>query len=299
MREQVPKLGRSFTRVSGIRGKDLTKTQIQDETTFLCGKFCTHSMIGCTMSHKKVWKKIVENNDKYAIVMEDDCVLTDSFQQDLRLVLNELIPKNPDFIYLGCFGACNDDKKYDWITLLQKYSIFYSIKNRSNFSGIYSYVPETPFGFHCYIISKECAKYLLRQIEKVEYQVDVTFLKHTRDLKVFASKKKLGTQFASAEQSTQSSYVFPSSLNSILGKHRDKNNISYSFHLNSAIFELLGFPVNLYLLFACIIAFVIPNKQYMINIFTAFLIYEFILNPKNIDIIFFWYIFIYIIYRYK
>jgi GR25 family glycosyltransferase involved in LPS biosynthesis len=256
-------------------------------------------MIGCTMSHKKVWKKIVENNDKYAIVMEDDCVLTDSFQQDLRLVLNELIPKNPDFIYLGCFGACNDDKKYDWITLLQKYSIFYSIKNRSNFSGIYSYVPETPFGFHCYIISKECAKYLLRQIEKVEYQVDVTFLKHTRDLKVFASKKKLGTQFASAEQSTQSSYVFPSSLNSILGKHRDKNNISYSFHLNSAIFELLGFPVNLYLLFACIIAFVIPNKQYMINIFTAFLIYEFILNPKNIDIIFFWYIFIYIIYRYK
>lgn len=298
MKEQIPKLGKQFKRISAIKGKNLTKKEIQNETTFLCSKFCTYSMIGCFLSHKKAWKTMIENNDKYAIIMEDDCELSETFQEDLKKVMDELIPQKPDFIYLGCFGACEVDKNYGFFALLQKYSILYRLQNLSNYNGNYSYVPEAPVGFHCYIISNDCAKYLLKNMEKADYHVDVSFLKHSKNLKIFASSKKLGTQFATSGQSTQC-IDFPISLNNIFDNIKDRNKVSYSYYFSAPIIEILWNPINLYLIFACIIAFIIPNKQNMITIFTFFLIYEFILNPKNINIISFWYVLIYIIYRIK
>ena len=116
MNKQIPTLGKQFIRIDAINGKNLSSEDRKNATTFLCNNFCTPSMIGISMSHKKAWKTMIENGDRYAIIMEDDAELIPQFQSELQLCLDELMVKNKDweFIYLGCFGACDKNKDYDF-----------------------------------------------------------------------------------------------------------------------------------------------------------------------------------------
>jgi len=304
MQQQIPKLGRQFTRISAVNGKLLSKKEISDKTTSMCNLFCTLSMIGCFLSHQKVWQKIIDNNDNYAIVMEDDCELIDSFQDDLKNLLNEIIPLEPDLIYLGCFGACDYDKS--------KYSPFSHIVNflynphnnqnnntKENTQGKYYYTPDAPTGTHCYMISNKCARYLLENLNKINDHVDLSMIKHLPKLKAFASKIKLGFQSSSPSQSTQINHKFPILFNSIFDNIKDSNNITYSFYLSTSFIEVFGIPITPYTIIFSILLFVFSKNKYMFTLFTYYLIIEFILDPKSINIIIFLYIINYIIHKFK
>lgn len=75
MEKQIPKLGRQFKRIPAVDGSKLSKKQLKKYTTKFCRYFCSKSMIGCFLSHKKTWQTIVNNNDAYALILEDDCHL--------------------------------------------------------------------------------------------------------------------------------------------------------------------------------------------------------------------------------
>jgi collagen beta-1,O-galactosyltransferase len=44
-------------------------------------------IIGCTLSHYFVWKYIVENNIKKILILEDDCVFLENFDNMLKYIL--------------------------------------------------------------------------------------------------------------------------------------------------------------------------------------------------------------------
>jgi collagen beta-1,O-galactosyltransferase len=44
--------------------------------------------IGCTLSHYFVWKYIVENNIEKLLILEDDCVFLENFDNMLKYILN-------------------------------------------------------------------------------------------------------------------------------------------------------------------------------------------------------------------
>jgi GR25 family glycosyltransferase involved in LPS biosynthesis len=293
MKQQIPKLGRPFKRIRAIKGKDLTPEELNNNTTFLSKYFSTPSMIGCFLSHKKAWQTMIDNNDEYAIVMEDDCEIIDSFKQDLENVLDELIPKNPDFVYLGCFGANEENNTF--VHKIQK--LFLPKLNNDSFKGKYSFKPNFAWGFHFYVISNKCAQYLLKNMSKANYHVDISFLSAAKDLDIFVSTKKLGTQYSSADQSTQVTFKFPMTLNYIVKNIYYEDNVSYTYILSVPIFQAFGYPINAYIILICITAFIIPNKDTMLQMFTYFLLLEFILNRHNISIIVFIYILVYLIYR--
>lgn len=293
MKQQIPKLGRPFKRIRAIKGKDLTPEELHNNTTFLSKYFSTPSMIGCFLSHKKAWQTMIDNNDEYAIVMEDDCEIIESFKQDLQNLLDELVPKKPDFIYLGYFGEDGG------VIVNNIYKLFIpNFQHNNSSNDIYSFKPKTPWGFHFYIISKKCAQYLLKNMEKVNYHVDISFIPvaNNLNLNVFASKKKLGTQFPTSDQSSQVTYKFPTSFNYILQNMYYENNVSYTYILSVPLFQLFGYPINAYIILMCIFAFIFPNKEIMLQVFTYFLLLEFILNKHNINIIVFIFILIYLIY---
>jgi GR25 family glycosyltransferase involved in LPS biosynthesis len=200
MNKQMNILGKPFTRVSAVNGKTLSNEEINNVTNLACRYFCTNTMIGIFLSHKKVWQTIIENNDKYALVMEDDCVLVDTFQTDLKNSLNELDEIDPewDFLYLGCFGACSSDRNYDMIVKIQMFGVPKinktcpcSCKKQDcklcYHRHKYTFIPEAPTGFHCYIISNKCAKRMVDLIDKVTYHVDVEFLNHAYKFNIYAS----------------------------------------------------------------------------------------------------------------
>jgi GR25 family glycosyltransferase involved in LPS biosynthesis len=291
--ENMRKLNIPFTRINAVDGQKLSESEIKNQTTLLCSYFCTLAMIGIFLSHKKTWETIVQNNDKYAIVMEDDCELIDTFKTDLKIIMDELILHNPDFIYLGCMGDCNynNDIVLEPMALFNKFMLPRLTKSSSN-ELKYSFVPRSPLGFHCYIISNDCAKRLLEIMNKVDNHVDFSFLKIGNDFNIFASKKNIGNQFGSADQTTQISCTFPITLNSI-SKNFSYHNMAYSYYLTVPMFQILGHPVNPYLIIVCLIAIFTSNINILIKGFFIFFILEFILEPKNASIILFWGIIIY------
>lgn len=294
MQNQLKKIGNSYIRIPAINGKKLSIEEVERQSTFMCRYMCTSSMIGCFLSHKKAWETMIQNGDSYAIIMEDDCELVDSFQEDLKMVLDELIPHNPDWIYLGCFGKCDKDNNQNLFTELHT-AFLPKIESNNKIALKYSYVPEAPLGTHCYIISNSCARKLVEIMNKASYHVDIVFLSNANKFNVFASNKKLGFQFTSAEKSTQSTYKFPVTLNYITDKIHDNNNISYSFYFSSPLCEILWHPVNLYFILACLIAIFIPDTTKLLYFYSVFFILEYILQSNNINIIIHWMFFIYMI----
>ena len=58
---------------------------------------------GCYMSHVKLWEHMVQNGQRFAIVLEDDVTVVDGFMDKILAHINRL-PEDWDIFYLdGCF----------------------------------------------------------------------------------------------------------------------------------------------------------------------------------------------------
>lgn len=93
-----------FTRIDAIRGSDIT--DLQPHSTLFCRLFCTHTMIGCMLSHIKCWRYIVDNNLDRAIILEDDAKLVPDFKTKAQKLVDDA-PNDWDVILCGCF-LCNE-----------------------------------------------------------------------------------------------------------------------------------------------------------------------------------------------
>ena len=74
--------------VNGVNGQLLSNDEINNNTTYLCSKFCTKSSIGIAMAHIKVWEQFLKSNDEYAIIFEDDVIFTPNFKFNLNIILH-------------------------------------------------------------------------------------------------------------------------------------------------------------------------------------------------------------------
>jgi GR25 family glycosyltransferase involved in LPS biosynthesis len=289
MNSQIPTIGKQFKRIQAVEGSKLSSEEIKSVSDLTCSLFCTYSMIGIFLSHKKAWETMINNNDSYAIIMEDDCSVVETFQDDLKNCINELSTSDPewDFLYLGCFGACDADKsKYSIASYVQKIFL-HNINKKPN--NKYSFVPEAPVGFHCYVISQKCAKALLHKMNKVNYHVDAAFLEHANSFNVYASSKNLAFQYTNAEKSTQT-VSFPIILNKVFDLVKCNKQISYSYYMSAPAFGIYKYNVNTYLLILLCVTLVLPKKYlklYSKTLATYFTI-ELALKPSNYQEILFW-----------
>lgn len=293
MEDQVDIIGKPFKRISAIVGKEMTKEEIKNVSNTFCSVFCTSSMIGIFMSHRKAWENVVNNNDRYGMIMEDDCSLIPSFQEDLKQCIDELFLVDPewDFLYLGCFGGCDKNPdEYDFITKMHVLLMSFSIdKINHKKPNMYSFTPESPTGFHCYVVSQKCAKKLLKIMDKVSYHVDVAFLNQANKFNVYSSSKTLAYQYTNSEHSTQTEN-FPIILNKMFNNFECKKKLSYSYYLSAPIVGIYKYNVNSYLLFLLLITLIIPNdyKVYLGLVIGLYFIIELVVNISNYHYIMFW-----------
>jgi GR25 family glycosyltransferase involved in LPS biosynthesis len=54
--------------------------------------------IGCSLSHYKIWKRIVEENIEFAIILEDDAVFSDNYNEKINEITKSI---DFDMLYLG------------------------------------------------------------------------------------------------------------------------------------------------------------------------------------------------------
>ena len=107
----------------------------------------TRGAVGCYLSHLGIYKKILESNNKYGLIFEDDSVIATDFYNRLLYGLN-IIPQDWDIFLLGVICLkCDINKDY--------------IKIRRF------------WGTHGYIVKRESAKKILSYLDKpLSKQID-------------------------------------------------------------------------------------------------------------------------------
>ena len=142
--------GLNVHRVEAVDGKEITLneqlTRIFNENDYNWRK----GIIGCTLSHFQLYIDLLDSQDEYRIILEDDAELCEGFFEKLTSLLSTK-DRPWDLLYLGHYPRSP-------ITS----TVFTAVKKTGNESLQYSYG-----GTIGYIITKEGANKLLDFIEKV------------------------------------------------------------------------------------------------------------------------------------
>jgi GR25 family glycosyltransferase involved in LPS biosynthesis len=129
----------------------------------------TKGAIGCALSHREVWRTIINNDIQNALVLEDDIIFDKKFHQKLEKLKNKW-PRGYDIIYLGYHQATN---RYimDNIT--------HGVTPNKYFTS-----SRKVFGTFGYIVSNEGARKLLG-IFPITYQFDGEILNREHNIKAY------------------------------------------------------------------------------------------------------------------
>jgi len=149
-------------RVSAVHGLSLDilndkriglHTRVQVTTEFRRSHYEIHSRgaVGASFSHIKTWKAFLANGAKYALIMEDDVKLPPTFAMMVRHCMKDL-PAKWDIWIMGWNHTPSD--------LNTKGSLAH-IREILHFTGA-----------HCYLLTREAAKILVREAFPIESHIE-------------------------------------------------------------------------------------------------------------------------------
>jgi len=242
---------KNYEKFTGIYGKQLSIDEINDNTTTIGKLFASRSMIGCALSHIRIWEKIVKENINLSLILEDDFICKDDFKNKLNNVLLKA-PKDYHIIYLS---SC---------LIQNKYLKFYNIND-------YFYKQIFVVQTLSYIITLEGAKRLLKYINKVTYHIDIDICFksniHYKDINIISVKDPLVYQTFENSNNTDDRY-FPLIINNLIT--RDDLNYMYKTCMLSVNFDLNLNKIVIFLM-----------GYYMIDVAVIILVAEYIYKKNN------------------
>ena len=157
MQRRLLSLGLEYERVSAVDG---SKLSMEDKKCVVSPNWrypysLTPGEVGCFLSHKKCWQNLIDSDEPWALVLEDDSVFhpkaKDYFQS------TEWIPNGVQLIQ---FSYTKDSTFSDKTVILPNGSHLVRVKQSS------------PCGTYAYLISREAAKRALELSNKVEGPID-------------------------------------------------------------------------------------------------------------------------------
>jgi GR25 family glycosyltransferase involved in LPS biosynthesis len=97
-------------RIPAYYGKDVNENEYIRKNILDKNHKLLKGQLGCALSHVELWRKIKNDNEDFALILEDDVQFTDNFKEKLDDLLH-CLPETWDIIYLG---GCNlYGKKYN------------------------------------------------------------------------------------------------------------------------------------------------------------------------------------------
>ncbi|PHM60601.1 lipooligosaccharide galactosyltransferase I [Xenorhabdus stockiae] len=101
IKKQAETLGLQIQFIEAINGKNLSDTEINKFCRNFHDNGLTHGVLGCSLSHLKVYEKIISENLDVALILEDDVNLSKEITNIYNSICNyNLKNKNTPLIYL-------------------------------------------------------------------------------------------------------------------------------------------------------------------------------------------------------
>jgi glycosyl transferase, family 25 len=138
--------------------EDYDRENLSNEDLRIFNTKFPKSQCGITLSHIHSYRKIVNNNYKYSLILEDDVILDDNFGYKLEKGLTHL-PNDYDMLFIGNGANLHIEPSI----IKPKQLIYKKCREPTNWGG--------DGGTRCtdsYLISKKCAKKLINYISKLK-----------------------------------------------------------------------------------------------------------------------------------
>ncbi|MGK0254607.1 MAG: glycosyl transferase family 25 [Mariniflexile sp.] len=169
-------LGHDFTRINAVVGKTISDSTLDiiynnELARQKVGRNLTKGEIGCALSHIAALKLMVENNNQYAVIYEDD-IKTDFNSKDIQKII-ENIENGWDIVLLGHHPKYTRNK-----------GAAISFWNRQEISKKISVgrFVERPLGAYAYLISQDAAKNIINDFNTISIPFDWWNIKEYRVL---------------------------------------------------------------------------------------------------------------------
>ena len=164
--QECKALGLNYKLFDAIDGSTLTQTEIdkvytEKDAISAIGRGLSLGEIGCALSHLSVYKKMLSENIKTMIILEDDARLSPEFKEALQIIY--YLPKDWEILLLGYMFSDNRYAKHAW------YKLPIKIPN------LKCYIAKAIMLYYCthaYIIGQHAAKKILAQAKKLSKPID-------------------------------------------------------------------------------------------------------------------------------
>ena len=301
--KECKKFNINFERFCGVDPLKISKKELNKYVSKTCQNICPNGIIGCGISHMKIYEDALKNNYKNILVLEDDVYFSEDLYEELNKAMTEL-QEDYDILYLGCFGRCDKKQVYNMdlyfifnliIYFLSKFKSTCKNECEKKLNNKYKYlhVPEFPLSAHGLIISNKGCKKLLNLIEKLNYSIDVNIALKTNELNIYTIKKRLIYQtWTDSKNSSISSNYLINNYNNDLPPFSYILNfyVIKIFNTNITVLNIIFFLLGIFsyinkYLFMFILAFLIINQNtsILISYLIGYLIIYIIFNLNNRD----------------
>ena len=209
---QLKKVGleKNTERFSAIDGKTLDVNKIdqtiitEDGVSFakkgdILYTHLTLGAIGCAMSHRAIYQKIINDDINSCLILEDDITIDDKFNEKIKYIENQILNSEYDLYFLGYHPTSHCDL------------------NQERFNKVY--------GLFGYIVTKKGAKKLL-DLFPITYQIDTEISRNSD--KIIIKGVKYSDMIILSDQS-QYSYKFGTDIqnnNGVDGGIKEVNHIN-------------------------------------------------------------------------
>lgn len=155
LQSRLGSLNEFVTIVHGVNGEELDSEDLKKQGWYRPPtKFAklTRGELGCFLSHRAVWQRIVQLNLPYALIIEDDCTLNPTHAKEIQEGLDEFEDHSWNILFLGRNLALAQNG------LPVKSKIVQSKRS---------------WGLFCYAVSQQGARELLRHSYPLTMAVDI------------------------------------------------------------------------------------------------------------------------------
>ena len=164
--ERLTELNQSFERMAGVDGKELEDNYCENlqypvDNKNVRARYTRQinkAEIGCFLSHKKCWQALLDSDEDYVLIIEDDLIISD--RAKYYFSSSDWIPQNVDIVRLACFDL---NKEH----LIEKDRI----KLQNGDELVVQLTPK-PIGTQGYILSRKTAEFALKYSQRLPCPVD-------------------------------------------------------------------------------------------------------------------------------
>lgn len=166
IKKQLDRLRISFERISAVNGKNLDR-DLKKSITYPIDHFetkvrftreLTNGEIGCFLSHRHCWKRLLESKEQWALIMEDDILISSHADKYLRT--SSWIPDDVKICQISCLQPIQTGRIQD------------RERPVDSFLSLIKPTFPTPLGTQAYWVSREFAKRALELSIKLPAPVD-------------------------------------------------------------------------------------------------------------------------------